>query len=153
VTSRLALLLVAMLFWACAADDGDDGGDGDTDDGGSEPETLTCSASVTAGTIEYVVSGDLLELSGGGISETWERVEEGDPTRLVHGTWHVGELTIPGVGVVSLDVLVEPDQMSVLADCDFGSVSASAEAVSAAEISDTTIVVLESDMDVQVVTR
>ena len=152
--SRLApgvVLLASLLVGGCAADD-DEGDGGDGDDGAGE-ETFTCFARLEPVTFDYVVSGDLLEVSGGGGTETWERVDAGDPSRLVHGTWHVSDDTIPGVGVVSFDVIIEPDQVSARADCDFGSVSASAEAVSPAEISDTTIVILEWDEDTQVVTR
>jgi hypothetical protein len=150
--TRGALLLAAVLVCGCGGDD--EGGDGaDDGDGGEGTETFTCFASLAPTTFDYVVSGDLLEVSGGGTTETWERVDDGDPTRLVHGTWHVGEQTTPGVGVVSFDLVIEPDQVSARADCDFGSVSASAEAVSPAEITDTSIVILESDEDVQVVTR
>lgn len=147
--TRTALLLAAALVCACGGgedDDQDDGGDGTL-------ETFTCSASLAPSTFDYVVSGDLLELSGAGFTETLERVETGDPERPVYGTWHLGEQTIPGGGVVSGYLLFEPAQISALADCDFGSVSASARAVSAAEISDATIVILESDEDVQIVTR
>ena len=153
--SRLApsvLVLAGILLGACAVDDGG-ADDDDGADGGAEDENFTCSATLAPAIFDYVVSGDLLELSGGGTTETWERVDMGDPGRLVHGTWHVGEQIVPGVGVVSLDFLVEPDQVSALAACDFGLVSGSARAVSAAEISDTSIEILESDEDIQVIPR
>lgn len=151
--SRGALLLAAVLIFGCGGGD-DEGGDGaDDGDGGEGTETFTCSASIVPVTFDYVASGDFLEVIGSGTTETWERVALGDPERLVYGTWHVGEETVPGIAVVGLDFLIEPDQVSVLADCDFGSVSGSAQATSAAEITDTSITVLESDEDVQVVTR
>lgn len=144
------LLLAAVLVCGCG---GDDDGSDDGGDGGEGTQTFTCFASLAPTTFDYVVSGDLLEVSGGGITETWERVDDGAPGRLVHGTWYVDEQTTPGVGVVSFEVVIEPDQVSARADCDFGSISATAEAISPAEITDTTITVLEFDEDTEVVTR
>jgi len=54
---------------------------------------------------------------------------------------------------VSLDVIVAPGQVTAVADCDFGSVSTTARATSAAEITDTTISILETQKDVQIVTK
>jgi len=138
------LLAFAMVLFACGGDD---------DDGDGATQTFSCVATISPITIEYVVSGNLLEVSANGQTDTWERVAAGNPGRPVYGTWHIGEQTTPGAGTVSVDALIEPDEVSSLADCDFGTLSVSARATSAAEITDTTIAILEADEDVQVITR
>jgi len=145
------LLSSTMLIIACGGDDDD--GEDEGDGGGDAPQVYTCFASVVASEIAYVITGDRLDVSADGQSEVWQRVADGDGGRPVYGTWHVGTETTPGVGTVSLDFLVEPAQVSVIADCDFGSVSATARASSSAEITDTTIAILEFDEDTQIVTR
>jgi len=82
-----------------------------------------------------------------------DRAAPGDPGRPVYGTWHVATQTTPGVGTTSLDILIEPNQVSALADCDFGVVSADARATSPAEITDTSIAILAADEDTETITR
>lgn len=146
----LPLLCSVMLLLACGGDDDDDDGGGD---GGNPPRTFTCQASTMPATLDYVVDGDVLEVTAGGQTDSLDRVAAGDPGRPVYGTWHIDTITEPGVGTVSVDIQIEPDRVNALADCDFGSVSANAVATSAATITDTTITILEADEDIEIVTE
>jgi len=135
---------------ACGGDDDDDGDGGGPPD---PPQTFMCTASITPVEFDYLVTGETLEIMTTAGSDFLQRVAAGAPGLPVYGTWHVGTQTTPGVGTVSLDLLVEPAEVSAIADCDFGTVSATAHATSAAEVTAISIAILEADQDVQVVTR
>lgn len=144
LTLPMALLSSAMLLFACGGEDDDDRGE-------DPPRTFTCQASISPSTFDYVVQGDVLEVTANGESAFLDLVAVGDPSRPVYGVWHIGTDTTP-VGTLSLDLEIEPDRVSVLGDCDFGRVSANVVATSSAEITDTSITIFEFDEDTEVVT-
>lgn len=116
----------------------------------TQPSTYTCTASITPSYLEYRIEGDVLHVMAPGQVDEFERVASGDPSEPVFGTWHI--LTQSDqYGTFTLDVEIEPDRVTAIGDCDFGSVSATAEASSRAVITDTSITILDSDEDIEVV--
>lgn len=138
--------LAVVVFGALAACAGDDSA--------SQPppptQSYSCTASISPSYFDYMVRGDILEVTVPGQSDQYQRVASGDPSNPVFGTWHLGTFT-DEIGTVTLDMEVGPDTVTAIADCDFGSVSALAEASSPAVITDTSITILDSAEDVEVV--
>jgi hypothetical protein len=139
------LLASTLLFAAC--DDGDDSYQPPP----PPPQQFSCTATISPTVLGYVREGDVLTISAGGTSQGWTLVSGGGDLPA-YGTWHVSDSS-GEAGTVSLDVIVAPGQVTAVADCDFGTVSTTARATSAAEITDSSISILESQRDVQVVTR
>jgi hypothetical protein len=113
-------------------------------------ETYTCTASIAPSYFEYRVEGDVLHVMAPGQVAEYERVASGDPSEPIFGTWHIMTQS-DQYGTVTLDMEIEPDRVAAIADCDFGSVSATAEASSRAVITDTSVTILDSDEDTEVV--
>lgn len=140
-----ALLLVSTLgFAAC---DGDD----------SEPpprptQTFSCTATVSPAALDYIRAGNLLQVSAGGQSQAWTLVSEGTGELPAFGTWHVSD-SVDSIGTTSLDVVIENGFVTAVADCDFGTVGTTARATAAADITGSTITILQSNQDTQTVTR
>ena len=139
------LLGTTLLFAAC------DGGDDSYQPPPPPPQQFSCTATVSPTVLGYVRDGNVLRISAGGSSQDWNLVGGGGDLPA-YGTWHVSDSS-GQAGTVSLDVIVAPGQVTAVADCDFGSVSTTARATSAAEITDTTISILETQKDVQIVTK
>jgi hypothetical protein len=142
------LALVVVVFGALAACAGDDSTYQPPPP--SQSYRYTCTASITPSYFDYAVKGDVLEVIAPGQSEQYQRVASGDPGNPVFGTWHLATLT-DDVGTVTLDMEIGPDRVTAIADCDFGSVSTIAEASSLAVITDTSVTILDSAEDVEVV--
>jgi hypothetical protein len=141
-----ALLLVSTLgFAACD---------------GSDPEptptrptqTFTCTAKVSPGILDYIRDGNLLQVSTGGQSQAWTLVSEGSGVLPAFGTWHITD-SVDSIGTTSLDVVIENGFITAVADCDFGTVGTTARATAAADITASTINILQSNEDTQTVTR
>jgi hypothetical protein len=139
------LLASTLLFAAC------DQGDDSYQPPPPPPQQFTCTATVSPTVLAYIRTGDVLQVSAGGQTEGWSLVSGGGDLPA-YGTWHVSD-SVGAAGTVSLDVIVAPGQITAVADCDFGTVSATARATSAAEITDSSISILETQKDVQVVTK
>jgi hypothetical protein len=114
------------------------------------PYTYTCTVSITPGSFEYRVEGDVLQIIVPGQVEEYERVASGEPGNPVFGTWHILTQSYE-YGTATLDMEIAPDRVTAISDCDFGSVSAVAEASSRAVITDTSITTLDYAEDVEVV--
>jgi hypothetical protein len=146
LAKRFALALVA--FGALAGCGGDDSSYQPPPM--TQPYTHTCTASIAPSYFEYRLEGDVLHVMVPGQVDEYERVASGDPSEPIFGTWHI--LTQSNqYGTVTLDMEIEPDRVTAIADCDFGDVSATAEASSGAVITDTSITILDSDEDIEVV--
>jgi hypothetical protein len=116
-------------------------------------QRLSCEASIKQVQFDYVVNGSTLHVTAAdGQMGDMTLVASGNGALPVFGTWHVSNTT-NSVGTVSLDFLIEPAKVSAIAQCDFGTVAATARAVSAATITDTSIAILQSNTDTQYVTR
>jgi hypothetical protein len=141
-----ALLLVSTLgFAACDGDDPDPPPPTPT-------QTFTCTATISPSMVDYIRSGNLLQVSAGGQSDSWTLVSEGSGVLPAFGTWHVAD-SVDDIGTTSLDVIIENGFVTAVADCDFGTVGTTARATAAADITDTTITILQSNQDTQTVTR
>jgi membrane-bound inhibitor of C-type lysozyme len=139
-------LLVLSLVAACGEDDSDPIPP-------TQPQTYTCRASVNPVSLTYQVSGGQLVLTDSqGQSSTLNRVAPGSGARAIYGTWHVTTES-NAAGTVSLDLEVQENKVSAIADCDFGSVSTTAVASSPATVTDTELTILQADEDVQTVKR
>jgi hypothetical protein len=138
-------LAASFLFAAC------DPGDDSYEPPPPPPQQYSCTATMSPTTLDYVRDGNLLRITAGGSFQDWTLVSGGGELPA-YGTWHVSDET-GEVGRVSLDVVVAPGQVTAVVDCDFGTVSTTARATAAAEVTGTSISILETQKDVQVVTK
>ena len=146
LAKRLALAVaVSGALSACVADELPDERPPRT-----PPGTYTCTASIAPSSFEYRIEDDVLHVIGPGQPDEYERVASGDPGNPLFGTWHILTENYPH-GSLTLDVKIEPDRVTVISDCYFGSASAIAEASSRAVITDTSITILDSDEHTEVV--
>ena len=139
------LLGTTLLFAAC------DNSDDSYQPPPPPPQQFSCTATVSPTMLGYVRDGSVLRISAGGSSQDWNLVSGGGDLPA-YGTWHVSDSS-GDAGSVSLDVIVAPGSVTAVADCDFGSVSTTARATSRADITDSSITILESQQDVQYVTK
>jgi hypothetical protein len=138
----LAALLLSLSLAACGSDDDE-----------APPVTYSCKATVSPVTLGYLIAGRNLQVSdASGASATWPRVGSAADETQVYGTWHV-DTSSGEAGTASLDIRIDADRVTAIADCDFGSVSTTASASSPAIIDGSTITILQADEDTQYVTR
>jgi hypothetical protein len=140
-----ALLLVSTL--GVAACDG--GGD---DPPTHQTQTFTCTATISPTTFDYIRNGNLLQISTASGSESWPLVAEGSGELPAFGTWHIAD-SVDSVATTSLDVVIENGSVTAVADCDFGSVATTARATAAAEITGSTVTILENNQNTQTVSN
>jgi len=137
----LAVALVGLVATGCTDDEPSMGGNGGN---GNTPQTYTCSASISPGMFDYVVNGNQLTITTPTGTSTVNRVGTGGD---VYGSWLLDEQRNPQLRMkVRLVLKLEADRASAVAECthDTGA-RGTATASSAAEITDTSVTILESD--------
>jgi len=140
--SIAVLVAAAFAFTGCVADNGED------EPPAPAPNRLSCSAQLSRGLFTYEVgdTGRMLTLVAGPDEVVLDRVST--PTGTIYGTWLLSDTSQNGVKLHA-EAIFETGRMRLKNRCTQGTKTATAEASSAATISDVSVEVLEPDTDVK----
>jgi hypothetical protein len=131
------------------------GSDNGSGSGNQGTKSFTCSASIKMSTFDYVVANGQLTITAQGQSQTLPRTAGGQPGRDVYGTWKLAVNQDPGAKALGLTVDaeldIEPAQVSVISNCGAPGVNKTVKVTSNADISDTSITILQDKQDQETV--
>jgi hypothetical protein len=136
-------MLIGLGLAACG--DSNDSMAGNGGNMQSDQNTVTCEAATHVATFNYVVQDDTLELS----SSTAQSIElhrdglAGQGTKPVFGTWLLPITTAP----IRSTLDIEAGQVTVAAKCSFFGASKTATVSARAQVTDSTISILEEKKD------